>query len=181
MPGAKGARVFLHEIRPLLHIKSDTVFVPPTYFALHNDGGCCFFDRECGVDKAERSMREHHLTVHALLTLGARAGVIRQARRCIQIQCRDPLLAHQLLHFFNARFSFLIACRLRIAAHRLLGLQFSRRFGSATPTVKRSGSPQQADLTAGLQRSDMKCREHSDGCGGSLSTGRSGIHVRYDR
>ena len=50
MPGAKGAMFFLHDIRPLLHIKSDTVFVLPAYFALHNDEGCCFFDLECGVD-----------------------------------------------------------------------------------------------------------------------------------
>ena len=54
MPGAKGAGVFLHEIRPLLHIKSDTVFVPPTYFASSQGApGCAaltleavFFDLE---------------------------------------------------------------------------------------------------------------------------------------
>lgn len=131
MPGVKGARVFLHEIRPLLHIKSDTVFVPPTYFAPYNDGGCCFDDLECGVDTAEWTFRGYHLTVQALLKVGAQAGVIRPALRFIQIQCRDPLLAHQLLRFFNALSSFLIAYRMRIATQRLLGLQYSRRYGSA--------------------------------------------------
>ena len=131
MPSVKGARVFPHEIRPLLHIRSDTVFVPPKYFAPHNDGGCCFDDLECRVDIAERTICGYHLTVQALLTVGEQAGVIRQSRRCIQIQCRDPLLAHQLLRFFNALSSFLIAYRMRIATQRLLGLQYSRRYGAA--------------------------------------------------
>ena len=107
------------------------VFFPPAYFARHNDGGCRFLDLECGADIAERTIRGDHRTVQALLTPGAQAGVTIQARRRIQIQCRDPLLAHQLLRFCNARFSFGIADRMRIAAHRLHGLQFSRRVGSA--------------------------------------------------